>query len=138
MYVQPATNPRPASLSHLVNSPYPSLHPIPPPTSSWTYYQRVHTTPAGKDRVAANLQGGKFITQQKQTRRRYSSTCCSAAIDSDIHKLFISGIVPRPIAFVSTISGESIENLVLFRYQDTPRYLTGSARLTSVRPSVGL
>lgn len=34
----------------------------------------------------------------------------------DLYKLMISGIVPRPIAFVSTISEDGVENLAPFRY----------------------
>jgi hypothetical protein len=40
-------------------------------------------------------------------------------IDSDIHRLLISGIVQRPIAFVS-ISEESVENLAPFRCDAPP------------------
>lgn len=33
-----------------------------------------------------------------------------------LYKLMISGIAPRPIAFVSTISDDGIENLAPYRY----------------------
>jgi flavin reductase (DIM6/NTAB) family NADH-FMN oxidoreductase RutF len=42
-------------------------------------------------------------------------------IDSDIHRLLISGIVQRPIAFVS-ISEESVENLAPFSWFNNEQY----------------
>ena len=37
------------------------------------------------------------------------------SIDSKLYALMISGVVPRPIALVSTISEGGVENLALFR-----------------------
>ncbi|KAG1854950.1 hypothetical protein DFJ58DRAFT_660131 [Suillus subalutaceus] len=66
----------------------------------------------------ANLQRGKSITTE--TDQTYVpldllSSRNLIVIDSDIYKLFISGIVLYPIAFVSTISEEGVENLAPFR-----------------------
>ncbi|KAG2031697.1 hypothetical protein BDR03DRAFT_875415, partial [Suillus americanus] len=69
----------------------------------WTYGERVDTTPAGKYWVAGESAGWK-------------PAAIVTAIDSDIYKLLISGIVARPMAFVSTISEEHIENLKSFSW----------------------
>src|SRR5690348_5328809 len=34
----------------------------------------------------------------------------------DLHKLLIGGVVPRPIAFVSTVSREGVRNLAPFSF----------------------
>lgn len=80
------------------------------------------------------------MIQQKQTRLAYSSACYSAAIviaiDSDIYKVLISGIIPRPISFMSTIS-EGVESLAPFR-KDAPPVLNALCTLTWLESIVGL
>ncbi|KAG1854961.1 hypothetical protein DFJ58DRAFT_372218 [Suillus subalutaceus] len=82
------------------------------------YGQRIDITPAGLS--------GKSITQQKRTR--------------PISALLVSGIVPCHIAFVPTISEESMVKLVPFGSgtKTHRRYLTRSARLLGLHPPVGL
>ncbi|KAG1854970.1 hypothetical protein DFJ58DRAFT_727722 [Suillus subalutaceus] len=76
------------------------------PNPSWTYGQRVDTTPAGRDWVAGESAGWKIYN--------------TAELDKvDITKLLNSGIVPRPIAFVSTISEDGIENLAPYSWFNT-------------------
>ncbi|KAG1888590.1 hypothetical protein F4604DRAFT_960423 [Suillus subluteus] len=76
------------------------------PNPSWRYGQRVDTTPAGKDWVAGESAGWKIYN--------------TAELDKvDITKLLNSGIVPRPIAFVSTISEDGIENLAPYSWFNT-------------------
>ncbi|KAG1854972.1 hypothetical protein DFJ58DRAFT_703022 [Suillus subalutaceus] len=76
------------------------------PNPSWTYGQRVDTTPAGKDWVAGESAGWKIYN--------------TAELDKvNMTKLLNSGIVPRPIAFVSTISEEGIENLAPYSWFNT-------------------
>ncbi|KAG1876329.1 hypothetical protein F4604DRAFT_1621999 [Suillus subluteus] len=76
------------------------------PNPSWTYGQRVDTTPAGKEWVAGESAGWKIYN--------------TAELDKvDITKLLNSGIVPRPIAFVSTISEDGIENLAPYSWFNT-------------------
>ncbi|KAG1861652.1 hypothetical protein F4604DRAFT_1587876, partial [Suillus subluteus] len=61
------------------------------PTPSWVYGQRVDTTPAGKYWVAGESAGWKVYNTAETDK-------------TDIYKLLISGIVARPIAFVSKIT----------------------------------
>jgi flavin reductase (DIM6/NTAB) family NADH-FMN oxidoreductase RutF len=76
------------------------------PNPSWTYGQKVDTTPAGKDWLAGESAGWKVFNTAETDK-------------VDIYKLFISGIVPRPIAFVSTINEEGVENLAPFSWFNT-------------------
>jgi len=129
LYLQPCNYIyiHPGRQSHQASPPCPSLHLIPRPTPPTPNHPIHHGHMVRKSTLLllertglqANLQGGKSLTQQKQTRCTCSSTCCKGptviAIGSDIYKLFISGIVPRPIAFVSTINEEGVENLAPFR-----------------------
>ncbi|KAG1880123.1 hypothetical protein F4604DRAFT_519505 [Suillus subluteus] len=74
---------------------------------------------------------GRKINQKILGRRRFSnrqgactprpvgSASIVIAIDSDIYKFLISGVVPRPIAFVSTISEDGVENLSPFSWFNT-------------------
>lgn len=77
-----------------------------PPNPSWTYGQKIDTTPAGKEWVAGESAGWKVYNTAETDK-------------TDIYKLLISGIVPRPIAFVSTISEEGVENLAPFSWFNT-------------------
>ncbi|KAG1732014.1 uncharacterized protein EDB91DRAFT_1058385 [Suillus paluster] len=77
-----------------------------PPNPSWTYGQRIDTTPAGKAWVAGESAGWKVYNTAETDK-------------ADMYKLLISGIVPRPIAFVSTISEEGVENLSPFSWFNT-------------------
>ncbi|KAJ8580326.1 hypothetical protein M405DRAFT_753393 [Rhizopogon salebrosus TDB-379] len=73
------------------------------PNPTWTYGQRVDTTPEGKAWVAGESEGWKV----------YNTAETDKAL---LYKLMISGIVPRPIAFVSTISEQGVENLSPFSW----------------------
>ncbi|KAG1740313.1 hypothetical protein EDB19DRAFT_1708975 [Suillus lakei] len=77
-----------------------------PPNPSWTYGQRIDTTPAGKAWLEGESAGWKIYNTAETDK-------------TDIYKLLISGIVPRPIAFVSTISEEGVENLAPFSWFST-------------------
>lgn len=90
-----------------------------PPNPSWTYGQKVDATPAGKEWLEGESAGWKvFNTAETDKMYVLPHLLLSrdlTAIDSDLYKLLISGIVPRPIAFVSTISEDGVENLAPFR-----------------------
>ncbi|KAG1724913.1 hypothetical protein EDB19DRAFT_1858384 [Suillus lakei] len=88
-----------------------------PPNPSWTYSQRIDTTPAGKAWLEGESAGWKVYNTAETDK-------------TNIMKLLNSGIVPRPIAFVSTISEEGVENLVLFRSRTT-RLLSHSHATTT-------
>ncbi|KAG2064656.1 hypothetical protein BDR04DRAFT_1109765 [Suillus decipiens] len=76
------------------------------PNPSWQYGQKIDTTPAGKEWLEGEAAGWKVFNTAETDK-------------VDLYKLFISGIVPRPIAFVSTISEEGIENLSPFSWFNT-------------------
>ncbi|KAH9477469.1 hypothetical protein JR316_0009685 [Psilocybe cubensis] len=72
------------------------------PNPEWTYGQRVEETPEGKAWVEGEKAGWTVVdTSKEETRRLYA--------------IGIAGIVPRPIAFVSTVSKDGVENIAPFR-----------------------
>ncbi|KAF5380164.1 hypothetical protein D9615_006194 [Tricholomella constricta] len=74
-----------------------------PPNPSWAYGQNVDATPGGREWLEGEKAGWKTV---------------DTAIE-DPHKLYglmISGIVPRPVAFVSTISEDGSTNLAPFSW----------------------
>ncbi|KAN0098001.1 hypothetical protein V8E55_002447 [Tylopilus felleus] len=73
------------------------------PNPTWSYCQPVNSTPAGREWLEGEKQGWKTIDTSEYNRM-------------DLYKLMISGIVPRPIAFVSTISEDGVENLAPFSW----------------------
>jgi len=75
-----------------------------PPNPAWSYCQPVDSTPAGRAWLEGEKQGWKVINT------------ADYADPSKLYPLMISGIVPRPIAFVSTISDEGVENLAPFSW----------------------
>ncbi|KAG1803201.1 hypothetical protein EV424DRAFT_1351562 [Suillus variegatus] len=77
-----------------------------PPNPSWTYGQKVDATPAGKEWLEGESAGWKVFNTAETDK-------------IDLYKLLISGIVPRPIAFVSTISEDGVENLAPFSWFNT-------------------
>lgn len=73
------------------------------PVPGWKYGQKVDTTPEGKEWVEGESAGFKFVdTATFEPMKLYA--------------LMISGIVPRPVAFVSTISESGVENLAPFSW----------------------
>ncbi|KAG2153446.1 uncharacterized protein EDB93DRAFT_1271008 [Suillus bovinus] len=76
------------------------------PNPSWTYGQRVDTTPAGKDWLADESAGWKVYDTAEINK-------------SNLNKLLNSGVVPRPMALVSTISDDGIENIAPFSWFNT-------------------
>ncbi|KAG0695829.1 hypothetical protein DFH29DRAFT_837475 [Suillus ampliporus] len=73
------------------------------PNPSWTYGQRIETTPAGKAWVAGESAGWNVYNTAETDKK-------------DLFKLLSSGIVPRPIAFVSTISEKGVGNLAPYSW----------------------
>ncbi|KAH0839452.1 hypothetical protein J3R83DRAFT_242 [Lanmaoa asiatica] len=70
---------------------------------TWSYCQTVDSTPAGREWLEGEEQGWKIINTAEHDRLK-------------LYTLMISGIVPRPIAFVSTISEDGVENLAPFSW----------------------
>ncbi|KAI6044123.1 hypothetical protein EDC04DRAFT_2599711 [Pisolithus marmoratus] len=68
--------------------------------TSWTFGQKIENTESGRKWLEGEQQGWKVINTAEDTARLYP--------------LMISAIVPRPIAFVSSVSGTGVENLAPF------------------------
>ncbi|KAF8167425.1 hypothetical protein B0H34DRAFT_16438 [Crassisporium funariophilum] len=68
------------------------------PNPGWTYGQGVESTPEGRAWAEGEKAGWKTIDT-------------STADPRQLYATLISGIVPRPVAFVSTISEDGIHNL---------------------------
>jgi len=81
----------------------PSFKIIDAPTPSWTFGQKVDATPEGREWLEGEKAGWKTIDTATEDPRK-------------VYGLLISGIAPRPVAFVSTISEEGIHNLGPFSW----------------------
>ncbi|KAH7930370.1 hypothetical protein BV22DRAFT_1028605 [Leucogyrophana mollusca] len=73
------------------------------PNPSWAYGQKTDSTAAGAKWMEGEKGGWKVINTAEEDRLK-------------LYTLMISGIVPRPIAFVSTISESGVENLAPFSW----------------------
>ncbi|KAI0333209.1 hypothetical protein GY45DRAFT_1245176 [Cubamyces sp. BRFM 1775] len=71
------------------------------PNPGFSYGRKVEDTPEGKKWLEGEKEGWKTIE--------------TASEDPAYYAMMISGIVPRPIAFVSSISSDGVENLAPFR-----------------------
>ena len=49
------------------------------------------------------------------SRGRRLRICEAYAMSRKLYGIFVSGLVPRPVAFVSSISEDGVENLAPFR-----------------------
>ncbi|EPT00533.1 hypothetical protein FOMPIDRAFT_1036692 [Fomitopsis schrenkii] len=72
------------------------------PNSQWSYGKKIGDTPTGKAWTEGDKEGWKVVDTASEDKLK-------------VYQLMISGIVPRPIAFVSTISETGVENLATFR-----------------------
>ncbi|KAI6011124.1 hypothetical protein EDC04DRAFT_2905670 [Pisolithus marmoratus] len=68
----------------------------------WTFGQKIENTESGRKWLEGEQQGWKVINTAEDTARLYP--------------LMISAIVPRPIAFVSSVSETGVENLAPFSW----------------------
>ncbi|KAI6003016.1 hypothetical protein EDD15DRAFT_2385581 [Pisolithus albus] len=74
-----------------------------PPNPAWTFAQEIENTESGRKWLEGEERGWKVInTDEEDTARLYP--------------LMISAIVPRPIAFVSSVSTTRVENLAPFSW----------------------
>ncbi|KAK7059762.1 flavin-reduct domain-containing protein [Favolaschia claudopus] len=74
-----------------------------PPDPSWTYGQSVTSTKLGKTWEEEEKEGWKTVVPTEADPRYVYGLC-------------ISGIVPRPIAFVSTVAEDGSENIAPFSW----------------------
>ncbi|KAI0666958.1 hypothetical protein C8Q78DRAFT_1082492 [Trametes maxima] len=73
------------------------------PNTGFVWGQKVGDTPEGKKWLEGEKAGFKTIDTAKED-------------PASLYKLLISGIVPRPIAFVSSVSEAGVENLAPFSW----------------------
>ncbi|KAJ7074963.1 hypothetical protein B0H15DRAFT_868347 [Mycena belliarum] len=72
-----------------------------PPNPSWTFAQPVTATEDGRKWAEEERLGWKSVNAEQE---------------GNTYALCISGIVPRPVAFVSTVSEDGVENLAPFSW----------------------
>lgn len=88
------------------------------PNAAWTYGEKVSATPQGREWLEGEKAGWKTIDPTTEDPRSVSSSSSdqeNLTICSKLYGLLISGIAPRPVAFVSTISEDGITNLAPYR-----------------------
>jgi hypothetical protein len=93
-----------------------------PPNPDWTFTQPVDSVPAGKSWVDGE-QGGWTVVDTSKAEPRYAFLnkfsfyhVAYHAIIRKIYQITVSGIVPRPIAFVSSVSADGVGNLAPFSW----------------------
>ncbi|KNZ74279.1 hypothetical protein J132_07441 [Termitomyces sp. J132] len=74
------------------------------PNPTWTYGEKVGATPQGREWLDGEEAGWKTVDTSKVEDPR------------KLYGLLLSGIVPRPVAFVSTISEDGITNLAPYSW----------------------
>ncbi|GLB39361.1 putative flavin reductase like domain containing protein [Lyophyllum shimeji] len=74
-----------------------------PPNPSWSYGEKVDASPAGREWSEGEKAGWKLVNPLEEAPRK-------------LYDLMLSGIVPRPIAFVSTISADGATNLAPYSW----------------------
>jgi len=89
------------------------------PNPHWKYGESIDVTLLGKEWAEGEKKGWKHVDPATENPT-YASLCSTDSLIYDnvraLYQLMTSGIVPRPIAFVSTISHDGVENLAPFRY----------------------
>ncbi|KIP05124.1 hypothetical protein PHLGIDRAFT_44322, partial [Phlebiopsis gigantea 11061_1 CR5-6] len=73
-----------------------------PPNPTWTFGQKVEATPEGRAFMEGEKQGWTTVNAEEQSPAYY--------------QLMISGIAPRPIGMVSSVSESGVENLAVFSW----------------------
>ncbi|KDQ61886.1 hypothetical protein JAAARDRAFT_525326 [Jaapia argillacea MUCL 33604] len=73
------------------------------PNPSWSYGQPVASSPVGKEWLKGEDEGWKLVNAETEN-------------PGSLYALMVSGIVPRPVAFVSSISEDGVENLSPFSW----------------------
>jgi hypothetical protein len=89
------------------------------PNPDWKYGESIDVTLLGKEWAEGEKMGWKHVDPATENPM-YASLCSVGSLIYNniraLYQLMTSGIVPRPIAFVSTISHDGVENLAPFRY----------------------
>ncbi|KZT64891.1 hypothetical protein DAEQUDRAFT_677775 [Daedalea quercina L-15889] len=96
-----------------------------PPNPDWSFGQPIDATPDGKAWMEGLKEGWKVVDVAEED-------------PAVMYKLMISGVVPRPVAFVSSVSLDGVENLAPFSWFNM---VTGNPPLVSIgvlhNPSTG-
>ncbi|KAF4616533.1 hypothetical protein D9613_008712 [Agrocybe pediades] len=74
------------------------------PNPNWTYGEGIESTPEGRAWMEGEKEGWKVVDTSDPSQKRA------------VYNIMKSGIVPRPIAFVSSVSEDGIENLAPFSW----------------------
>jgi len=80
-----------------------SFHRAGSPNPTWTWGQKVETTPEGREWMKGTESGWKTIDTSRDDPKK-------------LYALLSSGIIPRPVAFVSSISEEGVYNIAPFSF----------------------
>ncbi|PCH35525.1 hypothetical protein WOLCODRAFT_80804 [Wolfiporia cocos MD-104 SS10] len=86
------------------------------PNPTWSYGQRLDATAEGRQWLEGEKEGWKVVETSKEDPNK-------------LYRLMVSGIVPRPIAFVSSISADGVANLAPFSWFNM---VTGHPPLVSI------
>ncbi|KAJ6572147.1 hypothetical protein B0H19DRAFT_1132720 [Mycena capillaripes] len=81
-------------------------------TSEFRYTQPPHPSWTFGEPITATAQGQKWAEEEKAGWKTINAT----EDPKGIYALCISGIVPRPVAFVSTVAEDGVENLAPFSW----------------------
>ncbi|CAA7267220.1 unnamed protein product [Cyclocybe aegerita] len=74
-----------------------------PPNPGWTYGQGIEATEDGRAWAEGEKAGWKVVDISKEDPRQ-------------VYAVLLSGILPRPVAFVSSLSKDGVENLAPFSW----------------------
>ncbi|KAG6331335.1 hypothetical protein ID866_7756 [Astraeus odoratus] len=80
-----------------------------PPNNSWSFCKKLESTAHGRKWLEGEEQGWKVVNTDEEDKM-------------SVYKLMVSGVVPRPIAFVSTVSETGVENLAPFSWFNMVTY----------------
>lgn len=89
------------------------------PNPQWTYGQNIQDTPEGRAWMAGEKEGWKVVDTSTEPPMCVLSDSMTAFLMNyprKLYQLMVSGIVPRPIAFVSSVSEAGVENLAPFSW----------------------
>ncbi|KAL0574245.1 hypothetical protein V5O48_007716 [Marasmius crinis-equi] len=95
-----------------------------PPNPGYKFGDRVDATPEGRKWLEGEKEGWKTIDLSKETAR-------------DIYALMLTGVYPRPVAFVSSVSETGVENIAPFRGFSYFNSVTANPPTISISANIG-
>ncbi|KIJ10688.1 hypothetical protein PAXINDRAFT_16351 [Paxillus involutus ATCC 200175] len=94
-----------------------------PPNPGWGIGQGIHSTTDGNEWMQGEKKGWTVVETAKEEPMR-------------LYQLMISGIVPRPIAFVSSVSETGIENIAPFSWFNMINFVPPMVNITCLNGPV--